>query len=255
MVHPVMTMHTLWAILRDRTTIPDDRKAMSMEKLAREQIKGLIVSLIPALITFGFNCFVYIVPKYLISPERYIFLDMEIDRHIPFIPQFVIIYYLSFLQWLNYYLQASFGPVDRRNRYFSADMLAKAISFVIFLAWPVAMRWPDLSSDGNIWIKILSFTYGVDMPTRAFPSLHCFYSWISFRYGLETLTGNRRWIVCLQGIFSFALFAATTLVKQHYFIDVIGGIAVAELALQISARTALPDIFGKAMERISSRFA
>lgn len=221
-----------------------------MNKLTKEKLKDLLLPLVPALITFGFNCFVYIVPGFLIPPERYIFLDMEIDRRIPFIPQFVIVYYLSYLQWLNYHLQTSLGPRERRDRYFSADMLAKAISFVVFLAWPVAMRWPDLPAEGSIWIKILSFTYGVDAPTRAFPSLHCFYSWISFRYSLEAETGSRRWITWLQGIFSFTLFAATTLVKQHYFIDVLGGIAVAELALQITARTGLPDVFGKAMERI-----
>jgi hypothetical protein len=51
------------------------------------------------------------------------------------------------------------------------------------------------------------------------------------------------------------LFAATTLVKQHYFIDVLGGIAVAELALQITSRTGLPEVFGKVMKRIESKLS
>ena len=67
-----------------------------MGNLIKERKRDLLITLLPAAITFGFNCFVYIAPKYMISPERYIFLDMEIDRHIPFIPQFVVIYYLSF---------------------------------------------------------------------------------------------------------------------------------------------------------------
>ena len=70
---------------------------------------------------------------------------------------------------------------------------------------------------------------------------------------METEPESRRWIVWLQGLFSFTLFAATTLVKQHYFIDVIGGIAVAELALQIADRTALSDVFGRAIAKITSR--
>ena len=52
-----------------------------MDKLTRKQIKGLLVPLIPSLITFGFNCFVYIIPKFIVSPEKYIFLDMEIDLY------------------------------------------------------------------------------------------------------------------------------------------------------------------------------
>lgn len=224
-----------------------------IRELSRKQKHDLAVSLIPAVITFAFNCFVYVFPGMTVSPERYIFLDMEIDRQIPFIPQFLIIYYLSFIQWLNYYLQASLGPTERRDRYLSADMLGKAICFVIFLIWPIAMRWPELPEEGNIWIKILSLTYGVDAPNRAFPSLHCFYSWIAFRYSLEAESADRRWITWLQGAFSFTLFAATTLIKQHYFVDVIGGIAVAELALQITGRTKLPDLFGRAMEKILSK--
>ena len=223
-----------------------------MGKQERERWKEWIALLLPAVITFGFNCFVYIAPRFLVSPERYVFLDMEIDRRVPFIPQFVIVYYLSFAQWANYYLQASFGLRERRDRYFSADMLAKAICFAVFLLWPVAMRWPDLPENGNIWTTLLSFTYGVDAPNRAFPSLHCFYSWIAFRYSLEAEPKNRKWITGLQLAFSLTLFAATMLVKQHYFIDVIGGIAVAELALQIAGHTGLPKVFGRAMDGIVS---
>ena len=222
-----------------------------MGKLTKEQGIDSFAPLLPAIITFGFNCFVYIASGLLISPERYIFLDMEIDRHIPFIPEFVIIYYLSFIQWLNYYLQASFGPIERRNRYFSAEILAKIICFAVFLIWPVAMRWPELPNDGSIWIKILSMTYGVDAPARAFPSLHCFYSWTAFRYSMDTEPADRIWVTWLQGLFSFAVFASTVLVKQHYFIDVIGGIVLAELVLQTAKRTKIPDLFAKLMKKIT----
>ena len=224
-----------------------------MQKLKNSKTKEYLASLLPGVITFVFNCMVYYFSGLLISPDRYIFPDMAIDRHIPFIPEFVIIYYLSFLQWLNYFLQACRGPEELRNRYFSSDILAKVVCFAVFLIWPVAMRRPDLPQDGNIWIKILSFTYGSDVPSRAFPSLHCFYSWTAFRYSMEAETAERRWISCLQGLFSLAVFASTVLVKQHYFIDIIGGIAFAEIALQTTKRTGIPALFGKMMRGITSR--
>ncbi|MBR0137325.1 MAG: phosphatase PAP2 family protein [Erysipelotrichaceae bacterium] len=223
-----------------------------VKMLKKENIRELLALLMPAAITFGFNCLVYFSTKFMISPDRFVFLDMAIDRILPFVPQFVIIYYLSFAQWANYYLQASLGPTEKRNLYFSADLLAKVICFVIFLVWPVAMRWPELPQDGSIWTKILSMTYGVDSPARAFPSLHCFYSWIAFRYSYETEPKGRRWLVWTQLIFSLTVFATTMLIRQHYFIDVIGGIAVAEVALFIADRTKLPVIFERAMERIAS---
>ena len=156
-----------------------------MEKEKGRRVRDLLAALLPAFLVFGFNCFVYVAPRFMVSPERYVFLDMAVDRAIPFIPQFVIVYYLSFLQWANYYFQACLGPRERRDRYLSADVLAKAICFAVFLIWPVAMRWPDLPENGNVWTKLLSFTYGVDAPNRAFPSLHCFYSWVAFRYSTE----------------------------------------------------------------------
>ena len=214
-------------------------------------LKRFLIIFLPAIVTFGFNCLVYFITKFLILPERFIYPDMAIDRLIPFIPQFVIIYYLSFAQWVNYYIQASLGDLKRCDRYFSAYILAKIICFFIFIIWPIAMRWPVLPENGNIWTKILAFTYGVDSPARAFPSLHCFYSWIAFRYSLESEPANRRWISVLQLLFSLAVFATTMLIKQHYFIDVIGGIALAEICLQIAGHTGLPELFGRLMDKLN----
>ena len=223
-----------------------------MKKMSREQKRELTARLLPAAVTFGFNCLVYVGTKFLISPERFIFLDMKIDRLSPFVPAFVIIYYLSFAQWANYYLQISFGPREKRDRYVSADLLAKMICLAIFLIWPVAMKWPQLPEDGSIWTRILSLTYGVDSPARAFPSLHCFYSWFAYRYSREAEPQKRRWLVWLQLAFSLAVFATTVLIKQHYFIDVIGGIAVGELALFFADAAGLPQRFGQAMDRLTS---
>ena len=222
-----------------------------MREAQNKKLQTCLSVFLPGIITFGFNCLVYFSTKYLISPDRFIFPDMAIDRLIPLVPPFVIIYYLSFGQWLNYYIRACMGDRDRRNRYFSGDVLAKTVCFFIFIIWPIAMRWPQLPENGSIWTRILAFTYGVDSPARAFPSLHCFYSWIAFRYALETEKGERRWIAICQLIFSLAVFATTMLIKQHYFIDVIGGIAVAEICLQIAGHSRLPELFGRLMDKLN----
>jgi len=223
-----------------------------MKQTLKERLIRLFIILLPGIIAFGTNCFAYMVPKLILSPDSYVYLDMEIDKMIPLIPEFIIIYYMSFAQWFNYFMQGCFGPKNLRNKYFSADVLAKIISFFLYLAWPLAMRWPQLPANGNIWVKLVGMAYGVDTPTGTFPSFHCFYSWMSLRYSFEREPKERRWICWGQTIFSFALFAATVLVKQHYFIDIIGGIAFAEIALQIAAHTKLADRFGDLMHRLSA---
>ena len=224
-----------------------------MKKTEKKKLVDFLVIVIPGLVAFAVNCFAYMVPKQLVSPERYIYLDMEIDKMIPLIPAFIIVYYLSFAQWANYFLQACFGDRHIRDRFFSADILAKVISFFVYMTWPVAMTAVSIPQDGSIWTKWLALTYAVDNRMGALPSFHCFYSWMAFRYSLEAEPKERRWLTWVNLIFSLTVFASTVFVKQHYFIDILAGVAFAEAALQIVRHTDLPEHFGKAMDRLTAK--
>lgn len=216
------------------------------------QIKKLLMILLPAVITFGVDMFSYMVPKQLVSPDKYVYLDMEIDRLIPFVPCFVVFYYGAFVQWFNYFLQASLGDRKLRNRYFSADILAKILVFFIFMfIWPLAVERPVVDPEDGFFHWWLSMTFTVDNPLGAFPSLHCFYSWMAFRYSLDAEPRERRWLTWLQLAFSIGVFASTVLVKQHYFIDILGGIAFAEGYLWLVRLTGIDEKFGKFFDKIS----
>lgn len=215
-------------------------------------IRHILTILLPAMITFGVNMFAYMVPKQIVSPSRYIFLDMEIDRHIPLIPWFALFYYMAFAQWFNYFLQASFGDRTLRNRYFSSDIIAKIFVFMIFMIWPTAVNRPSVEGVTGIWGWVLSMTFTVDNPLGALPSLHCFYSWLAFRYSLDAEPAERRWITWLQLLLSLLVFASTVLIKQHYFVDIIGGIACAELFLWIGWHTRVSEVIGRWFDIITS---
>ena len=220
--------------------------------MKKKRLKELPVILLPAVITFAINMIAYMVPKQVVSPSRYIFIEMEIDRRIPFIPWFVIFYYLAFAQWFNYFLQASFGDRKLRNRYFSADIVSKIIIFFIFLIWPTAVNRPAVDGNAGFWQWVLSMTFTVDNPLGALPSLHCFYSWMAFRYSFDAEPKERRWLCLLQLLLSLAVFASTVLVKQHYFIDIPGGILFAEAFLWIVRLTGIERVFGSVFDRICS---
>ncbi|MBQ6654985.1 MAG: phosphatase PAP2 family protein [Erysipelotrichaceae bacterium] len=224
-----------------------------MEKTGKKKLTDIFIIILPGLLAFAVNCFAYMVPKQVVSPERYIFFDMEIDRMIPLVPAFIIIYYLSFAQWLNYFLQACFGKRDLRDRFFSADILAKIISFFVFMIWPVAMYSVTLPDDGSFWTKLLALTYAVDNRMGCLPSFHCFYSWMAFRYSLEAEPRERKWLTWANLIFAVLVFASTVLVKQHYLIDILAGVGFAEIALQLIGHTGLPERFGKAMDALTAK--
>ena len=225
-----------------------------MKDSTKQKIKEILKTILPGVITLGINLFCYMVPKQIVPPERYVFLDMEIDRQIPMIPWFIIFYFLAFPQWANYYLQACFGNKKLRNIYFSGDIMAKFVIFFIFAVfWPLAADRPVIDNPQNIWEWVISVTFAVDNPLGCFPSLHCFYSWLSFRYSYDVEPKGRRWITWLQFALSMAVFASTVLVKQHYFIDIPGGIAFAEIFLQIARNTKAPDIFGRAMDKLTEK--
>ncbi|MBR0385918.1 MAG: phosphatase PAP2 family protein [Erysipelotrichaceae bacterium] len=223
-----------------------------MNENRKQTIKKLVVTLLPAAITFAVNMFAYMVPKQIVSPARYVFLDMEIDRLIPFVPCFIVVYYGAFAQWFNYFLQVSFGDRKLRDRYFGADIMSKIIIFIIFMSWPLAVARPTVDGSDGFWHCMTSFTFFVDNPLGAFPSIHCFYSWMAVRYSFEAEPAERKWISWLQLLFSLLVFASTVLVKQHYFIDVPGGIIFAEAALWIAGHTGLADAAGRMFDKISN---
>ena len=219
--------------------------------MKKTDLKHLLAVLLPAIITFAINMLAYMVPKQVVSPSRYIFFDMEIDRYIPFVPCFALFYYMAFVQWFNYFLQASFGDKNLRNRYFSCDIISKIVIFMIFMIWPTAVNRPSVEGVTGFWGWVLGMTFTVDNPLGALPSLHCYYSWLSFRYSLDAEPKERRWLTWLQLVLSLLVFASTVLIKQHYFIDIIGGIVFAELFLWIASHTKLAEVIGRLFDRIA----
>jgi hypothetical protein len=76
---------------------------------------------------------------------------------------------------------------------------------------------------------------------------------MAFRYSFEAEPKERKWISWLQLLMTLAVFASTVLVKQHYFVDILGGIVFAEVALQIAGHTGLADFCGRLFDRICGK--
>ncbi|MBI5798283.1 phosphatase PAP2 family protein [Candidatus Woesearchaeota archaeon] len=150
------------------------------------------------------------------TAEGYINYHSSFDDLFPLIPFFVIIYISAYaLFFLPLFFEQEFKP------YVFGLLSLAGITLLIFTIFPGIITRPQLGTD--IFSKILAWIYSIDNPHNLFPSSHVSLSFFS------ACIMNNKWIY-----FWFALIAISTLlIKQHYIVDVIGGIAVGGLAYAI----------------------
>ncbi len=201
-------------------------------------------SVIPAIcmIVVGFST--YFTTKLLTDGcSRHYDISLPIDRKIPLIPIFIVIYIISYAQWFLGYWAVAREEKTFARRVFSAEIIAKGISLAFFLAMPTIMvREPVVGTD--IFSRLTAMIYSADTPTNLFPSLHCLESWILFRsaFGIKKLG---KWVIWAHAIFGILVFFSVLFVRQHLILDIPGAIIVGELSLYIARRFKTERIFDK----------
>ena len=115
---------------------------------------------------------------------------------------------------------------DLLRRTLHAFLMAWLVAFAIFIAYPtIGPHHPKVAVHGFAdWS--LRAIYGADVNYNCFPSLHVAQAFLAAFACRRVHRG--------VGIFAFVwaslLSVSTLLTKQHYFVDVVGGIALAYVA-------------------------
>ena len=189
---------------------------------------------IPVLSVIAANLIVYYVTGFAVDDSQRHYIYMQIDGMIPFVPGFVVFYVLAFVQWAaNWFFTAREGK-EFCFRFSKADVIAKALCLIVFIAYPTIMERPHLEVSG-VFSWILNIIYNADRPVNCLPSIHVLASWIAMRAALSMeRVGN---IYRLLNVLECVLcMFAVVLIKQHYFIDIPTGILAAEIGLAVSKR-------------------
>ncbi|MDA8792897.1 phosphatase PAP2 family protein [Bacteriovoracaceae bacterium] len=152
-----------------------------------------------------------------------------IDLKIPKIPAFIFFYILSYpLVFI------SFALIRKSNEQFVnfslSFLLVSLCSIFIFLIFPNGIlrntSWIPLSSFFHTPFKLL---WILDKPTNCFPSLHVSTAFVCCIY-LGKIYENKKWsllfLACL-------ITVSTMMIRQHLFIDVLGGTTLAIISLFI----------------------
>ena len=144
-----------------------------MEKIINTVKKYKIIPLVIALI---FNTIAYNGTRIITTSKYHYDITSPIDNLIPVIPATIIIYLGCYLYWLVNYVIGAGQEDDEAYKFLSADLFAKLICMVIFIAFPTTNTRPVLEDEG-FFTEVLKMLYQIDAADNLFPSIHCLTSW------------------------------------------------------------------------------
>ena len=205
----------------------------------------------PVIFSFVFNCLVYSGSRMIAGGWYHHNIETGVDRSIPFVPEFLVIYFGCYVFWaVNYILIAR---QDRRSVYqfFTGDFISRCICLVSFLAFPTTNTRPLITGSG-LWNQAALWLYSIDAADNLFPSIHCLVSWFCY-LGIRGRKEIPRWYQSVSMVIAILVFASTLLTKQHVIVDVAGGILLAEFCFFIGRKTDLYRIYERFGSRIEQK--
>ena len=168
---------------------------------------------------------------------------IALDDMIPIVSVFIIPYVWAYVYW-------AMGPMvvskcEKRHfaDYMAANLVACVAGALALALFPtymdrVAEGLYEVPANPDIFDKLRLFWYSLDGSKTAYnllPSFHCINSTLCYL----GVAGRREipvWYRVYSLLLSLLIFAATLFVKQHFFLDVVTGVALAAAAYFICKR-------------------
>ena len=221
----------------------DAARVPAMDRLGWRDIAELFKR--PQPVTLPMVALFSIVPAYLFigevfraTPTVYV-PELALDRMLPLLPAWSLVY--------GSLLLAPLLPVfvihqqELVGRTIKAFLMAWLTAYVVFLFYPTITSRPESVEGEGFAFAALRRIYDSDTQYNCFPSLHvaqCF---------LAAFACSRvhRGVGIVAGVWASLVALSTLFTKQHYVLDVLGGIALAYaghvLALMSFPRDAVPE--------------
>ena len=150
-------------------------------------------------------------------------LPIFIDSIIPFNRHWVWFYYLYFVAIVFPIFLIKNKPELWRG--LTAYAITAIVTLAFFTLWKTEMIRPDVLGD-DLSAKLLRTIYRHDKPYNCFPSQHVAFVWTAALISARL----NRWAGAIVVILALLISISTLFIKQHWFVDVPGGIVVAALA-------------------------
>lgn len=206
--------------------------------------------LFPLVFSFVFNCLVYSGSRAIAGGWYHHNIESNLDLRLPFVPQFLIIYFGCYVFWAVNYILAARQEREQVYRFFTADIISRCVCLIIFLAYPTTNTRPVIEGNG-IWDLLAGWLYSIDAADNLFPSIHCLVSWFCF----IAIRKNEKiplWYRVFSCIMAVAVFVSTLTTKQHVLVDVAGGVLLAELCYWLGRHTRMYIGYGRCFDRATT---
>jgi membrane-associated phospholipid phosphatase len=160
-------------------------------------------------------------------------LSTEIDKLIPFVPQFVWVYHTI----IPVLLFTAIVLIQRKDVFLSmltAIIVAGLTMSVFYVVFPSFYPREPIG-DYSLSAALVEMTRMIDGPSNTFPSGHVTFSWILvFFVGLSRRARKFRWAYLLWAVL---ITTSTLVLKQHFIVDAISGILLASVCYYFAKNT------------------
>lgn len=211
-----------------------------------------VYGIIPVASCFILNGLVYWGTQLLCDGRYHYEFSVPLDDLIPFRSGWVSIYVLSYVFWVTCYIMAArVNSKEVFYRFIFSELFSKLVCMAIFIAVPTTIVRPVVENNMDIaWL--MQWIYNQDKPTNLFPSIHCLMSLMCF-FAVYRSKEVKPWVKGLILAFALLVFASTQFTKQHYIVDVVGGVGVAIFAYEIGMHTSWYKSLMKVFEKINNK--
>lgn len=189
-------------------------------------------SVITAALLLSMQVVIYAGVKPIVEQLPKVDLSLPIDAMIPYVPFFFLPYLICFAYWALMYTYIIGLNIRRTANLIVTVLCSSVVIGLLFIFIPTEMSRPeDLGAGFFGWLAKIA--YAADSPVNLFPSFHCFTSWMCF-VGIRGVKEVKLWLKITSFIMALLTFASTMFVKQHYFVDFIPSVIIAEFFWYLS---------------------
>lgn len=156
-----------------------------------------------------------------------------LDRLIGFQPYFL---YFYFSLWVYVSLVPSLLKTKRELFYYGGYVGAMCfMGILIYVIFPTTI--PDIAVD---WARYPEFIFlkSVDASGNAFPSMHVASAFFSFFWLMQLLKqmNASKLFLCINGVWCLGIIYSTMAIKQHVFLDALGGVLLGGFFAYVTIR-------------------
>lgn len=172
----------------------------------------------------AFFCF-YFILQHAIS-DNSISLILDVDRLIPFMPEFIWIYHSIFFQ--IFLVMVCF--IKDRELFFKTFWSCIACSTILFFFYTILPSfYPRVEFDVvSLSTQLVELTRTFDAAHNTFPSGHVTFSWLMFLALSKTrLARASTGLTSLFLLWAIGISLSTLVIKQHFIVDVVSGCMLA----------------------------